>query len=48
MAGAVLRFVLGAITDFALVPSLYQIAKRRRHFEMFIGVTQVITASEPG
>ena len=44
MAGAVLRFVLGAITDFALVPSLYQIAKRRRHFEMFIGVTQVITA----
>eukprot|EP00750_Incisomonas_marina_P001458 INCI11263.1.p1 GENE.INCI11263.1~~INCI11263.1.p1 ORF type:complete len:214 (-),score=36.54 INCI11263.1:316-957(-) len=44
MAAPVIRFLLGAVTDFALVPSLYLIAKRRRHFEMFVGITQVVTA----
>ena len=43
-AAAVVKFLLGAVTDFALVPSLYQVAKRKRHFEMFIGVSQVIAA----
>ena len=35
----VIRFLLSACTDLAMVPALSQVAKHRRHFELFIDST---------
>uniref|UniRef100_A0A7S2WQI7 Intimal thickness related receptor IRP domain-containing protein n=1 Tax=Mucochytrium quahogii TaxID=96639 RepID=A0A7S2WQI7_9STRA len=40
----VFEFFLSACTDLAFVPALVQVFKRRRHFELFIGVFQLFAA----
>jgi len=42
---AVIKILLGAVTDLALIPALFQVARLRRHFELFIGVSQIITST---
>jgi len=39
-----LTFVSTVCSDFALIPCLFVMAEQRRHFELFIGVSQVVTA----
>jgi hypothetical protein len=40
-----LRFLFEIVTDLAFVPSLAKVARRRRHFELFIGLLQFISVS---
>lgn len=40
----VFRFVLGAVTDLALIPALFQVKRLRRHFELFVGVSQIVAS----
>ena len=40
-----LRFLFEIVTDLAFVPSLAKVARRRRHFELFIGVLQFLSVS---
>ena len=39
-----LTFTLTVLTDFALIPALFVMARYRRHFEMFVGILQIISA----
>jgi len=37
----VAEFFLSACTDAAFIPVLFQVAQRRRHFELFVGILQL-------
>eukprot|EP00937_MAST-01D_sp_MAST-1D-sp2_P001184 g1184.t1 len=39
-----LKFAFTVLTDLALVPALFTMARYRRHFEMFVGILQVLSA----
>mmetsp|Transcript_14610 Transcript_14610/g.26192 ORF Transcript_14610/g.26192 Transcript_14610/m.26192 type:complete len:213 (+) Transcript_14610:77-715(+) len=39
-----LALVLSACTDLAFVPALFEVARHRRHFELFVGISQLIVA----
>lgn len=41
---SVLKFLFEVITDFSVVPSLMLILQRKRHFEFFIGVFQMVVS----
>lgn len=40
-----MRFVFESLTDLAFVPSLLRVARRRRHFELFVGVLQFVSVT---
>ena len=35
------KFILSTVTDLALIPSILAMAEYKRHFELFIGISQV-------
>jgi hypothetical protein len=42
-AERVLTFIFTVVSDFALVPSLTVTAKNRKHFEVFVGTSAILT-----
>ena len=42
-AERVLTFIFTVVSDFALVPSLTVTAKNRKHFELFVGTSAILT-----
>ena len=38
-----LTFVFTVVSDFALIPSLTVTAKNRKHFEVFVGTSAILT-----
>ena len=38
-----LTFIFTVVSDFALVPSLTVTAKNRKHFEVFVGTSAILT-----
>lgn len=44
MMAGVAEFVLAALTDLCFLPALVQVARRRRHFELFVGGLQLVSA----
>jgi hypothetical protein len=39
-----LRFLFEVLTNFFFIPSIVPLARHRRHFQLFVGVTQLIAA----
>ena len=42
--GHVARLVFDTFTDLALIPAVLVVARRGRHFELFVGVFQLLVS----